>query len=846
MPAERAGFTVTMFVVDTSPAMAKARPMDPDHPSTELSSLEWALRFVKSKIQDMIFAGRKTDKCGVIAFGSEETKNIVNDKSGGYDNVYEYVAIDQPNSGTIARLDALRPSTITGDPLDALIVGIETQDVFLAKKKTWTRKIVLVTNGESPIEMEDWDAVSNKMNALDISLAIVGVDFDDPAFPYEEPGKSVIKRTNEQFYRTFIDSLNNGMVGTCAFALQEIMRPDIRNTKSALTATVLRLGDTERNYDGAIEIAVRTSKTTATARPKSWKKFAARSKSDEMQIDEVEEVVEFAQLRMRTEYYVDRKDHDGDEGVKMEDEEENLLDSKIETNQKQGKSNDEHLEKVEREELIRGFKYGTTYVPCPDGQFPKLPTRKGIDICGFYPDKNFRREYIMGEISYVWADPTSPHQQAALSSLVQAMYQKGSVAIARLVSRDGMDPKMGVLSPIVFDKVDCFLWAQMPFADDVRKYSFASLEHLVSKKGDILTSHPYLPSEEQQTVMDSFVDAMDLMNAGDKDEEGNRQPWFDTRLSYNPSLHRVKQALLHCAVVPDINNYPLPPPHPELLKYFEPPLRVVKRMKPVVEQCKDVFKVKEVPKRVPTKIRKDGHAFAEDEDDEKLLLLDGKPESSRYRTEIQAASPSKTKGKAKAIKTEDSETEDDDDYFMHVGKQEGLEDQKPTTDQHGQRTMTVPMPARPASSQAKVTQHGKDDKEIHAGRAPGLIIGTTDPLKDFRQNLKRGDVVSKAVKDMGYIIGDIVMRPFAWRRTDELMECLREMRSTALKEDEIDAWNAFMKDFKKKCLGKNGNTEFWEEVKKAGRQLNLISDSEAKQYGGTSTVHEGVSEQFFA
>jgi ATP-dependent DNA helicase 2 subunit 2 len=64
----------------------------------------------------------------------------------------------------------------------------------------------------------------------------------------------------------------------------------------------------------------------------------------------------------------------------------------------------------------------------------------------------------------------------------------------------------------------------MPFADDVRKYSFASLERLVSKKGDILISHPYLPTTEQQSVMDSLVDAMDLMDAGDKDEEGSVMP----------------------------------------------------------------------------------------------------------------------------------------------------------------------------------------------------------------------------------------------------------------------------------------------------------------------------------
>ena len=60
----------------------------------------------------------------------------------------------------------------------------------------------------------------------------------------------------------------------------------------------------------------------------------------------------------------------------------------------------------------------------------------------------------------------------------------------------------------------------MPFADDVRKYTFASLDKLVSKKGELITEHPYLPTEEQLDVMDKFVDSMDLMDAGDKDQEG--------------------------------------------------------------------------------------------------------------------------------------------------------------------------------------------------------------------------------------------------------------------------------------------------------------------------------------
>ena len=52
----------------------------------------------------------------MILFGSENTRNIVNDENpGGYENVEEYIAIEHPNAGTLAKLQELKPSTIIGD-----------------------------------------------------------------------------------------------------------------------------------------------------------------------------------------------------------------------------------------------------------------------------------------------------------------------------------------------------------------------------------------------------------------------------------------------------------------------------------------------------------------------------------------------------------------------------------------------------------------------------------------------------------------------------------------------------------------------------------------------------------
>ncbi|KAL0570983.1 ATP-dependent DNA helicase yku80 [Marasmius crinis-equi] len=572
-----------------------------------------------------------------------------------------------------------------------------------------------------------------------------------------------------------------------------------------------------------------------------------------MQVDDEEEKENvFVQLKPRTQYFVDPnpdeeegKDADGD--VKMEEG---------------GKEPEKKiLEGIEKEQLIRGFKYGTSYAPCPDGQFPRLPTKKGIDICGFFPAENFKRELSMSEIQYVWADPDRPHQQVALSSLVQAMTlddseedtkgkkRKALMAIARWVSRDGMDPKMGVLTPTMFEGVHCFLWAQMPFADDVRKYTFASLDHLVNKKGEVLTKHPYIPTEEQQEAMDDFVDAMDLMEVGPEDEEGNRTSWFSTVDSFNPALHRVKQAQFHCAVVDDINTNPVPPPHPETTKFFEPPKKVVKAAKEPLERCREKFKVKHIEKEIK-RTRKDGHVHADDDDDG-VLLLDRKASGSRpsqsqsqirITKDVEASPSSKGKGKAKA-NPEDSVTEDESEEELLLEKRP-VKDKDSSGGGAGRSRQPLPTPARSLSPPAR---RPKVDKEVDRGVAPGRIIGSTYPLEDFKANLKNGDVVSKAVEDLGAVIEEIVLRPFAHRRAEEMVECMKAMRKTAMEEDEVDAWNEFLENLYEKCMdSKPGNREFWDEVKKVGRSLSYLTKGEVKKHGGTSKKTEEDAEELIS
>ena len=283
-------------------------------------------------------------------------------------------------------------------------------------------------------------------------------------------------------------------------------------------------------------------------------------------------------------------------------------------------------------------------------------------------------------------------------------------------------------------------------------------------------------------------------------------PWFNPAQSYNPSIHRIKQAMFHCAVVSDIITNPLPPPHPELFKYFIPPTKVLERAKNSINKCKDEFKIKEVPKSTSRggAVRKE-HELATIEDDE-MLLLDRKPES--LKTDAGKASPMKVdlnkpevvsssdgKGKVKAVNQDDSETEDDEENYVTVqilvDDELSLNSATPNfSSQHGR-----PLPTSSHSY-------------IDPGRAPGRVIGTTHPLEDFEKYLSQGDIVFKAVSDLSEVIIEILMKPFASRRHKEMIECMKALRDICLKvsldnhpkggldddlstfqENEIDSWN---------------------------------------------------------
>lgn len=50
---------------------------------------------------------------------------------------------------------------------------METQADYLGKKGKWSRKLVLITDGENPLEADCWEETADKLRDYNVSTYIV-------------------------------------------------------------------------------------------------------------------------------------------------------------------------------------------------------------------------------------------------------------------------------------------------------------------------------------------------------------------------------------------------------------------------------------------------------------------------------------------------------------------------------------------------------------------------------------------------------------------------------------------------------------------------------------------------
>lgn len=127
----------------------------------------------------------------------------------------------------------------------------------------------------------------------------------------------------------------------------------------------------------------------------------------------------------------------------------------------------------------------------------------------------------MGEAGVIVAGKFDEKAEVALSSLINALYELESYAVARFVAKDGANPVLILLipSPKLEGDAECLYDIPLPFAEDVRAYQFPPLDKVVTVNGTVLTKHRLLPDDKLKDAMSDYVDAMDLSTFG-RDDDG--------------------------------------------------------------------------------------------------------------------------------------------------------------------------------------------------------------------------------------------------------------------------------------------------------------------------------------
>jgi ATP-dependent DNA helicase 2 subunit 2 len=146
------------------------------------SDLDYGMRYIWDKIAETMTANRVTAGVGVIGFRTDDTENeLAETDPDAYANISVLKPLGAMEMSHLKDLQQrIKPSdTDDGDAVSAIVVGIQLIEKFTTLKTgkpgKFTRKIIVLTDGQGPLEDDDIDPIAAKINELDIELVVVWV-----------------------------------------------------------------------------------------------------------------------------------------------------------------------------------------------------------------------------------------------------------------------------------------------------------------------------------------------------------------------------------------------------------------------------------------------------------------------------------------------------------------------------------------------------------------------------------------------------------------------------------------------------------------------------------------------
>lgn len=217
------------------------------------------------------------------------------------------------------------------------------------------------------MDTDDLSQITKELNADQIELVVLGVDFDDPEYGFTEDSKDETKAANEAVLKQLCEDCN-GAFATLAEAVDELERPRIKSTNPTPSYKgLLTLGNVEQ-YEDAMSIDVERYPRTSQAAAPSASKFVVRSGGPEATQSSAPESSTqdngdgMAAIHRHTTYQIE--DEDGAGGKR----------------------------EIPLEELSKGYEYGRTavHIAESDQNVTMFETTPGLDIVGFVDKRQVR------------------------------------------------------------------------------------------------------------------------------------------------------------------------------------------------------------------------------------------------------------------------------------------------------------------------------------------------------------------------------------------------------------------------------------------------------------------------
>lgn len=237
---------------------------------------------------------------------------------------------------------------------------------------------------------------------------------------------------------------------------------------------------------------------------------------------------------------------------------------------------------VEVEDTIEGYQYGQKVIPFSENEEQMLykSGEKCLSIYGFTKASNIKWQNLSGNgVSYLFGRKDDQKAQHAIHCLIECLFEKDLVGIARRVYNNGNAPAMHVLIPIIDpNNFICLSVIAINYKEDIKNMSFPQINQ---KK--------YQCTNEQINAFKDLIKVMDLTCAYDITYDD--QEAFPTAETVNPSIQHILDCIAFRAMNP---GKPLPQPRDDIMMLFKMPEPVEKKSREPIEKLKKLFDLKPV------------------------------------------------------------------------------------------------------------------------------------------------------------------------------------------------------------------------------------------------------------